>query len=235
MTEDRAAHDATKIAQAAKHVEATIEAERQDAERLAEEGAREDEFKPGEPDYDGLHAMAALFRICTAPDAGRLPADLIHAVAEMGDAFIRADADIEEIKEESDRQAAARAERQKNEEELGQSEHFTIRITGINAEPINVGPYAYRFQTEKAASYFRGAAAAFPSAEVEVRPYDDSVPHIFGQIADSASELAEMFDDDQVAFPSLLQRVVALHGEAGRKTWAAAERLYNLAPDYTTS
>lgn len=223
MTDQSDKLDEITIEQAAQHVAGLI------AESKSEDDGS---FKPGQPDYDGLHALAGLIGFCLGRERDIVPAEMVGLIALLGGAIVRGDSEMDDLKAESDRRAADDARRRQAEDLLGKAERFSVRITGDMAEPIHVGPYQFRFQADCAAAYFRGVGHHMSAVGwAEVLPYDDSIPHRQGEFSPQRYALAEAIAADNAAgddsFPTLYHRVIAQWGDRGRDEWIAASDLHD--------
>jgi hypothetical protein len=214
--------------------EITIERAAQHVAGLIAECTSESDggFKPGDPDYDGLHALAGLLGFCLGRERDIVPGEMVGLIALLGSSVVRSVAELDELKAEREQRTADEEQRRAAEELLGKAERFSIRITGDMPEPIHVGPYQFRFQADCAAAYFRGVGHHLSTfGWADVVPYDDSVPHRQGDFSPHKYALAEAIAADNAAgddsFPTLYQRVIAQWGDRGRDEWIAASDLHD--------
>jgi hypothetical protein len=187
-----------------------------------------------EGDDDGLKALGELFGFCAGAEADLVPAELLGIVGRLANEFVDSMAEVDQQRADFEARNAEDLERERARAELVASSAFTVRITRLDGQVVNVGPYTYHFQAEHAAAYFRGCAhntAGAEKATVQVLPYDESEPHRVGDLPSGPDQLAMLMDtDDQEAgdFPDLYSRFAAFHGgEETHKIWRLACNTYD--------
>lgn len=203
------------------------------ADRIAQEIAEEadnPEFRPG--DHDAMTALHELFGFCVGREADLVPAELAGIVARLADGIVRADLDMTEQSEQYKAEQAQREEKRKAAEALRAADGYTVMVTRADGTIVRVGPYAFQFQAEGAAAYFRGCGhntAGAKDARIEVLPYDETIRHRAGMVPLDASSLMYLIQTDEQApgvspgdFPDLYARLVALHGDPARDAWRKA-------------
>lgn len=172
-----------------------------------------DGFVPGTPEYDGITAMRDVFGFCAGPEADLIPSELLALLADFADGFARSD-------------EAMHAED-------GEDDALSVEIKRLDGVTVLVGPYAYDFQADCAAAYFRGCSSSTAGAEgatITVVPYDAGKEHRpGGNLPNEAGAIAELMRTpgaDQDAgtgdFPDLYARLTALHGDEARRLWLLA-------------
>jgi hypothetical protein len=231
MTDADTAEDRNRIADAIVHVTKAISEESQ----LAKPG----DYVPGDPGYDGMHALLELLQITRLLSLKRLPpmpveiAELVSVVARMGDAVARTDDDLEQRRQERKRRAE---EIEKLHTALSEADEFTVRITRADGAVVNVGPYPFLHTAANARDYFDSPAISSPGAKgatYEILPYDEKTPHRAGDIPAGTEALVVLLatgDEKPGDFPDLFDRLAARHTEAtARDAWGKATNAFDAA------
>lgn len=213
-------------------IRAGIERAQKTIDEELEEGP--EDFKPGDPDYDGVTAMRDIFAFTVGREADLVPAELRGLIAKFADGFVRADLDMETHDAEWEREQAEHERRRKEDEDreavLRTATSFAVKIERADGVTVRVGPYDYRFQAEQAMYYFLGCAqstAGARDAAVTVLPYDEAEDHRPGLMPEYAWHLAELIQEEGADrepgdFPDLYARFAAHQGERASALWREA-------------